>query len=67
MIRPIINEHWHLIQCIIDGKDAPGLAYIKYDPLVVAINVLGIIEPKEKTEEAIASCIINKYYPELIC
>lgn len=67
IIRPIILEHWGTIQAVAHGDDIPGVAYVKYDPLTIALNALGIITPKLQTESEIAKCIINKYYPMIIC
>ena len=65
-IVPIMRDHWQTIKAIHDGESRAGLAFVKYDPLVVAVDGLGLMKPVDRSYAAIASCFIDKYYPGII-
>lgn len=65
-IVPIMRDHWATIRAIHDGASRVGLAVVKYDPLIVAVDGLGLMKPVDRSYAAIASCFINKYYPGII-
>lgn len=65
-IVPIIRHHWQTIKAIHDGEPRVGLAVVKYDPLIVAVDGLGLMKPADRSYAAIALCFVCKYYPEII-
>lgn len=64
-IVPIMRYHWQTIKAIHDGESKVGLAVVNYDPLIVAVEGLGLMKPADRSYAAIASCFIDKYYPEV--
>ena len=66
LIKPVFDDHWELIDAIHHGYSKPDLAYIKLDPLVVGVSVLGEMKPKSDSLEDVAACFIEAYYPNII-
>lgn len=66
VLRPILRTHWHYITAINQDQNEPGLAYISLDPLVVAVNTLGIMKPKSNSLADIAACFVNKYFEGMV-
>lgn len=65
-IVPIMRYHWQTIKAIHDGESKVGLAVVKYDPLIVAVDGLGLMKPADRSYAAIALCFACKYYPGII-
>lgn len=65
-IVPILRYHWQTIKAIHDGESKVGLAVVKYDPLIVAVEGLGLMKPVDRSYAAIAACFIDKYYPGIM-
>lgn len=66
LIKPVLDTHWDLIEAIHLSQSKPDLAYIKLDPLKIAVTSLGEMEPKSDSLEDIATCFIEAYYPNVI-
>lgn len=65
LVKPVLNEHWHLIKAINAGAAEPDLAYVKLDPLTIAASIFGVMQPKTASLEDVAACFVEKYYPEI--
>lgn len=65
-IVPILRYHWQTIKAIHDGESKVGLAVVKYDPLIVAVEGLGLMKPANRSYAAIALCFVDKYYPGIV-
>ena len=65
-IVPIIRYHWQTIKAIHDGESKVGLAVVKYDPLIVAVDGLGLMKPVDRSYAVIATSFNDKYYPGIV-
>lgn len=65
LIKAVLREHWHTIKAIHEGHSEEELAYVKLDPLVIAVSILGVMQPASSSCEDIAACFLEKYYPEI--